>query len=615
MAGRIYWVQSFDDRIGRAGLDGSAPQVLPTFVFDPLAIAVDPAGGKFYFIQSFDDKILRADLDGTNVTPVLAPPQVFDPVALAVDSVGGKIYCAQSFDDKIIRANLDGSASEPIVAPPTSLNPVALAVDSVAGKIYWAENPGNRIRRANLNGTAAETVVDPIFVADPVSIAVDAENGKLYWAERSGDRIRRADTGGLNLNVVTFLDAVFVSDPVSISLDLVNARIFWAEAAGSRIRRADLTGTGVLTILAPPHLFDPLSISVDPTPSQGVVVWNNDPLSPERTTRSLRFRVQAASTTAGTPQQSAIKVTMIGLQNPLPPNLPQNPPPNFTGYESATCTPMTCIGGDRNGLTCTVPADCPSPGVCTAAVEDNGCARWVGKPGVFLESQDAGPGAGTYKAARLQCTPYYTDWITDTANALIAVVGGEIAPSSEYRVQVYGASCKGAETGCSDVSAPVTMYTRRSGDVELPFSPPDASGQPNVTDIAQLVNKWKNVAGAPVKAIAQLQPNLPELNADISALEIVAVVDAVKQLAYPFSGPCPCPSTVTCGSLACSSATPCIAALGAGAACVKTCAGGTNAGEPCINNTHCTQGCCGSGCTPTTTGGGFCNDRCGRCTP
>ena len=80
-AGKVYWIQSFDDRIGRANLDGSAPQVLPTFVFDPIAIAVDPAGGKFYFIQSFDDKVLRANLDGTNVQTFLAPPQVFDPVA------------------------------------------------------------------------------------------------------------------------------------------------------------------------------------------------------------------------------------------------------------------------------------------------------------------------------------------------------------------------------------------------------------------------------------------------------------------------------------------------------------------------------------------------------
>jgi hypothetical protein len=175
-------------------------------------------------------------------------------------------------------------------------------------------------------------------------------------------------------------------------------------------------------------------------------------------------------------------------------------------------------------------------------------------------------------------------------------------------VEVFAAICKGNEDTCAAVSEPVTMYTRRSGDVEVPFNPPSTTTQPDVTDVAQLVNKFKNLAGALSKATTQLQPNLVELNADINALDVVAVVDAVKQKAYGFSGPCPCPSTVPCGSTACSTATPCVTAFGAGALCVKTCSGGDNAGEPCINDTHghCPGGTCGSG---------FCRDACGRCTP
>jgi hypothetical protein len=175
----------------------------------------------------------------------------------------------------------------------------------------------------------------------------------------------------------------------------------------------------------------------------------------------------------------------------------------------------------------------------------------------------------------------------------------------------------GAEAGCAAVSAPVTMYTRRSSDVEAPMCPPTCSGatgdQPDVTDVAQLVNKIKNAAGALTKAISQLQPNLPELNADISALDIVAVVDAVKKLSYSYSGPCPCPSTVMCGATPCASAAVCLTTYGVGATCVKTCVGGTNPGDPCIDNTHghCPGGVCGeTDATP-----GYCRDRCGRCTP
>jgi hypothetical protein len=139
------------------------------------------------------------------------------------------------------------------------------------------------------------------------------------------------------------------------------------------------------------------------------------------------------------------------------------------------------------------------------------------------------------------------------------------------------------------------MYTRRSGDVDSEYNPPSATNQPNAIDVAQLVNKFKNAAGSPDHYRAQLQANLPELNASVSALDIVAVVDATKSYAYSFSGPCPCPSTVTCGGTC----------TGCPGLCVKTCIGGDNDGEPCINDNHCPSGACNTV--------GTCRDSCGRC--
>jgi hypothetical protein len=141
------------------------------------------------------------------------------------------------------------------------------------------------------------------------------------------------------------------------------------------------------------------------------------------------------------------------------------------------------------------------------------------------------------------------------------------------------------------------MYTRRAGDVASGFNPPLTTTQPDALDVAAVVNKLKNLPGALVKAITQLQPNLPELNANINALDIAAVVDGVKKVRYAFGGPCLCPSAVTCGG----------SCTGCAGLCVKTCSGGANAGDPCIDSTrHCPGGTCG---TP------LCRDRCGRCTP
>ena len=75
--------------------------------------------------------------------------------------------------------------------------------------------------------------------------------------------------------------------------------------------------------------------------------------------------------------------------------------------------------------------------------------------------------------------------------------------------------------------------------------------------------------------------------------------------------------------------------LGLEAKCIKTCTGGPNNGEPCLNGKHCGNTCamdggpkagqlcdsdpdCGAGhlCTIVgTCGTPLCRDRCGRCTP
>ncbi|MFH1109620.1 MAG: FG-GAP repeat protein [Planctomycetota bacterium] len=292
--------------------------------------------------------------------------------------------------------------------------------------------------------------------------------------------------------------------------------------------------------------------------------------------RSLAFSF-SPPVTAGPGSPTALRVRMMDLQNPGPGNAPCCPPPDFSAYESATCT---------------------------ASGEANGCVRWAGKPGTFLESQ-GNSGAGNYRAARLQCTPHYHHW---SGEELIHVVGAEVVPSSTYEVENLAESCMGIEDTCTALSMPLTIRTARFGDVAAPYNPPGTTTQPDAIDVTQLVNKFKNLPGAPIKPIAQLQPNLPELNADINALDVVAVVDAFKGSAYPFSGPCPCPSTVMCNTVECPSGpAACVTAFGAGAMCVKTCDTGDNAGEPCIDNGHCPGG--------GTCGNVFCRDRCGRCTP
>jgi hypothetical protein len=208
------------------------------------------------------------------------------------------------------------------------------------------------------------------------------------------------------------------------------------------------------------------------------------------------------------------------------------------------------------------------------------------------------PAAGAFRAARLQCTPFYHDW---SLEQLLFIMGAEILPSSVYEIENVSANCTGSEADCTQVSDSLRVVTGRHGDVVAPFNPPGPTQQPDGVDVASMVNKFRGLVGAPSKTIAKLQPNVPEPNANVDALDIVACVDAFRGFRYPFSGPCDCPSAVVCNAVSCMSHSACGEGL-----CVRTCTGGTADGVPCTNNTQCPSGACGPG---------FCRDACARCTP
>lgn len=283
--------------------------------------------------------------------------------------------------------------------------------------------------------------------------------------------------------------------------------------------------------------------------------------------RSLALWIAPFPTAAPT-AEGALRITLLDLQNPSPANNPGSPPPNFSAYES--------------GPTCSDP---------------NGCVRWVGMPFPYLE-QSSNPQSESFRAARLQCTPHYHNW---SGEGLFHVIGAEIMPSSTYDVQLVPIECAGAESTCPSISAPLHIATGRFGDVASPFNPPSTSTQPDSLDIVALVDRFRSVPNSPSKLRAQLQPNNIEPNKDVDALDIVAGLDAFRGYAYPFNGPCPCPSTVVCNAAPCAAPGAC-----PNGTCVRTCLGGSKDGNPCEDDANCPQGICATG---------FCRDRCKRCTP
>ena len=69
------------------------------------------------------------------------------------------------------------------------------------------------------------------------------------------------------------------------------------------------------------------------------------------------------------------------------------------------------------------------------------------------------------------------------------------------------------------------------------WTPPD--GDMDFDDITALVDKFRNLPGAPLKSRADIAPAVPDQIVDF--VDIPWVVDAFRGLPYPFDGPEECP--------------------------------------------------------------------------
>jgi len=97
--------------------------------------------------------------------------------------------------------------------------------------------------------------------------------------------------------------------------------------------------------------------------------------------------------------------------------------------------------------------------------------------------------------------------------------------------------------GGANVSGQLQIRTTRWGDMRSPYNPPDPSVQPDISDVAALVDKFRNAPGSPIKARAILVSGTSNpwgdmsngvLQVDLGFSQISACVDAFRGLPYPY---------------------------------------------------------------------------------
>ena len=165
----------------------------------------------------------------------------------------------------------------------------------------------------------------------------------------------------------------------------------------------------------------------------------------------------------------------------------------------------------------------------------NGATMWVGQPQDVSEngaSVEPLPGFPTFKAAALQCSPFFADF---GAIGTIQVYHEAIVPGGQFAVQAVLETCDASDEGSFSLPASEVSTSRWSDTVgdctSFPCSPPE--GVVNIIDVAAIVGRFVSDPTSIVKARADLEPACPDLLINIS--DAMLAVTGFQGLPYPFS--------------------------------------------------------------------------------
>lgn len=159
-----------------------------------------------------------------------------------------------------------------------------------------------------------------------------------------------------------------------------------------------------------------------------------------------------------------------------------------------------------------------------------GETRWVGPPLQY----DAG-GGETFRAAQLQCEPFYRNW---GPVGTVWVYGEDVVPGSSYAVQSVALECNPADEAL--FSSVLNTSTGLWGDVAPPFDAEQISDQPDINDILAVVDTFLALPLAPPRNRAQLNGDTIDPAKKPDLADILDCVDALLGKAYPEDGPGTC---------------------------------------------------------------------------
>jgi hypothetical protein len=191
---KIYWVSTnlaTGPHIGRAGLDGSAAEVVrdfgPSSAEAPWSIAVDSAGQVVYW-TNFDTGSIEETAVAAPATEQTVVSGLNGPAGLALDPDSALLFWTELDGNTISRAHLDGSARS-VIASGLG-RPEAIGFDRLHRRIYWTESGAMAIRSSRTDGSDVRTLA--ITLAMPTGIAVVNDSLGQSTAVRGDPQLPRS---------------------------------------------------------------------------------------------------------------------------------------------------------------------------------------------------------------------------------------------------------------------------------------------------------------------------------------------------------------------------------------------------------------------------------------
>ncbi|MEZ5558011.1 MAG: PEP-CTERM sorting domain-containing protein [Pseudomonadales bacterium] len=252
----IYWTDSGDGTLNRAGLDGTSTETLVSGL-------TNPNGGMFvsdssiYWTDIDDQAVWRANDDGRDASKLVNTSGAPRDVWLA----DGSVFLVSTAPlDSISVANSDGSGASALITTGLSF-PNGIAIYD--NRVYWSDSGTRSISTSALDGSDVVEVIGGL----PTTLLpgdVFVTNDYLYWTTRDlaltragsavAGTVQRARRDGSE--VATLVDGLVFPEQLVVA----GGFLYWTDIFAGTIQRADLDGSGVTTLIS--GLSRPVGLAV-----------------------------------------------------------------------------------------------------------------------------------------------------------------------------------------------------------------------------------------------------------------------------------------------------------------------------------------------------------------